>query len=528
MNLVKSKQIQMLGFTFMMMLFISMMPIRVVHGESGTKLNVDGTCINGTVSNTTEKTYYFETPANGQVRVGLTIIDGTVNLSLYRDNSYSSVIKSGTNVSVDLKAGTYYVKVTGNGSYQISANFKETPDHDKEPNDTMGTAIPLDSGVYVEGNAYSTFDDVDWYKFVLTTKSYINFELYTNKQVIFICDSSGKVVGTINQSGPMIFDKSGVYYIRVAYLQQDNGYYRMKGDIVEFPTPNEITGAVYRGSRRVDLTWSKSNYADGYQLFYKTSENGTWNPITTIYSGNTTSYTHYYGPSEGQTYYYGVMAFRKDKVYNELYNQEDAAGYKVTATKLPATSNANVKKISEKSIQVRWSVSGAANGYNIFRAANGGAYHLVTTIPSGSTLSWKDTGVKKGTNYTYKVVPYVISGGENCEGNGTVTRSIKLTGSISKVTGVKAKKNKSYNTIKWKKNSLATGYKVYRKEGTGSFKLIKTISSTSFKDKKVKKGKKYTYKIKAYYKNYTYNARKKKYTNKTVTSKYSKAVSVKR
>lgn len=32
MNLVKSKQIQMLGFTFMMMLFISMMPIRVVHG----------------------------------------------------------------------------------------------------------------------------------------------------------------------------------------------------------------------------------------------------------------------------------------------------------------------------------------------------------------------------------------------------------------------------------------------------------------------------------------------------------------
>lgn len=445
MKLVKNKQVQILGFTFLMMLLICVMPIREVHGETVTKLSVDGTCVTGTVSGGSYS-YYFVTPSNGMVHLGVN--NPSLNLSLYQDAGYKNKITIGDRGYVDLKAGTYYVVVSGTGTYEISVNFDATPDHDPEPNDTMETAIPLASGVSVEGNAYSAFDDVDWYKVVLTTKSYINFELYTNNQVIFICDSIGKVVGTMNQSGPMIFDKPGVYYIRVEYLQQYSGYYKMKADIVEFPTPNEITSAVYRGSRRVDLTWSKSNYADGYQLFYKTSENGTWNPITTINSGNTTSYIHYYGPSEGQTYYYGVMAFRKDKVYGELYNQEDAAGYKVTATKLPATSNANVNNNSVKS--------------------------------------------------------------------------------LSKVTGVKAKKKKPYNIIRWKKNSIATGYKVYRKEGSGSFKLIKTTSATSFKDKKVKKGKKYTYKIKAYYKNYTYNASQKKYTNKIVTSKYSKAVSVKR
>ena len=97
--------------------------------------------------------------------MGLTIIDGTVNLSLYRDNSYSSVIKSGTNVSVDLKAGTYYVKVTGTGTYEISANFSKAPSNDIEPNDTMETAILLTSGKLVTGNADTAFDDVDWYKF---------------------------------------------------------------------------------------------------------------------------------------------------------------------------------------------------------------------------------------------------------------------------------------------------------------------------------------------------------------------------
>ena len=44
----------------------------------------------------------------------------------------------------------------------------------------------------------------------------------------------------------------------------------------------------------------------------------------------------------------------------------------------------------------------------------------------------------------------------------------------------------------------------------------------------MKKGKKYTYKIIAYYNNYTYNSGMKKYINSTVKSSFSKTVSVKR
>ena len=82
----------------------------------------------------------------------------------------------------------------------------------------------------------------------------------------------------------------------------------------------------------------------------------------------------------------------------------------------------------------------------------------------------------------------------------------------------------------WGKVRTATGYKIYRKVGTGKYKLVKTTTSANtvtYSDKNVKKGKKYTYKVKAYYKNYTLNSAGK-YVSKIVNSKDSKAVAVKR
>lgn len=422
--------------------------------------------------------------------------------------------------------GTYYVKVSGTGSYEISANFSEFTDQDAEPNDTMDTAVSLTSGVKVTGNAYGTYEDYDWYKFEITTKSYVSITLNNSNLTSLIYDANGECVSFIsNGTGLGTYTTPGTYYFRVS-SGNSYGYYNLTATIVEYPTVNEITSAVYQGSRKVDLTWSKSEYADGYYLFYKTSETGSWQRITTIASGSTTSYTHNYGPSDGQTYYYGVQAYKKDNLYGWIYNQDDAEGFKVEAK--ASLASVKAQAVSVKAIKVTWTANGTPTGYKIYRSANGGSYSLVKTITSGTTVSWKNTSAKKGTYYTYKVVPYVTSGTTTITGTGLTTSSVKLTGSLAKVTSVKAKKKSTYNNISWKKNSLATGYRVYRKVGSGSYKLVKTTTSASYKDKLVKKGKKYTYKIKAYYKNYTYDSTTGKYTSKNVNSKYSKTVSVKR
>ncbi len=53
--------------------------------------------------------------------------------------------------------------------------------------------------------------------------------------------------------------------------------------------------------------------------------------------------------------------------------------------------------------------------------------------------------------------------------------------------------------IRWKKVGKAKKYRLYRKEGSGSYKKIKTLSAgkTSYLDRNVKQGKEYTYTVKA-------------------------------
>lgn len=80
----------------------------------------------------------------------------------------------------------------------------------------------------------------------------------------------------------------------------------------------------------------------------------------------------------------------------------------------------------------------------------------------------------------------------------------------SKVTGVKLTAKKKAMKVAWKKTAGASGYKVYRATSKkGKYTCVKTASSktTSFTNKKLKKNKKYYYKVCAFVKSgkRTYN-----------------------
>ena len=72
----------------------------------------------------------------------------------------------------------------------------------------------------------------------------------------------------------------------------------------------------------------------------------------------------------------------------------------------------------------------------------------------------------------------------------------------------------SYNsiTVKWNAVSEADGYQVYRKVNSGKWKVVKNTTGTSYKDKNVKAGYKYSYTVKAH----------KKVNGKKVYSGYNK------
>ena len=88
----------------------------------------------------------------------------------------------------------------------------------------------------------------------------------------------------------------------------------------------------------------------------------------------------------------------------------------------------------------------------------------------------------------------------NNSGN-TTTVTVKKPAKVTKVTATVAK-NKKKVTLKWKKVKNANGYVVYRAtKKNGKYTKVKTITKAStvkFTDKKVKKGKTYYYKVRAY------------------------------
>ena len=179
---------------------------------------------------------------------------------------------------------------------------------------------------------------------------------------------------------------------------------------------------------------------------------------------------------------------------------------------LEATKNAT------NAITVKWTATEGAAGYNVYVATK----KTYAKVGSTSSTSYKINKVNKkklkaATAYRVKVVAYdkdnkEIAGSELELATATSPAKVKIS-SLSRKSSTKA-------TLKWKKVTGASGYEVYMKTGSGKYKLVKTIKkgkTVSFTKSKLKKGKKYTFKVRAY----------KTAGGKKVYGAYSKTKSIK-
>ncbi|MCC8138304.1 MAG: Ig-like domain-containing protein, partial [Clostridiales bacterium] len=161
-----------------------------------------------------------------------------------------------------------------------------------------------------------------------------------------------------------------------------------------------------------------------------------------------------------------------------------------------------------------------------------------STVAAGATTTVKVSGAVGAVTYTSSntsVATVSSSGVVTAKKPGTVTITVKAAGTTNynaagktvtvKVTLASCKVSSLTNaangvTIKWNKVTGATGYYVYRKTSSGSYKLIKTItgnSTVSYTDTAVKSKNcvSYTYKVIAYYKSGS-SVTKSGYTAKTI------------
>ena len=197
----------------------------------------------------------------------------------------------------------------------------------------------------------------------------------------------------------------------------------------------------------------------------------------------------------------------KDATIHYNYTPDELTVDKVKTTKFTCT---------DKAVKINWEKVNGAAGYRVYAYnAKTKKWSTAATV-SASTLSFKQTGLKSGTTYKYKVKAYAKQDGKTYwgEASDTMTTTTKPAQPAIKSTSAST----SAVRLNWNAVSGANGYRVVRYDANAKkWASVGTIKTTSFKETKLKGKTSYKYKVKAY----------RKVGGATYWSEYSAVKSVK-
>ena len=238
------------------------------------------------------------------------------------------------------------------------------------------------------------------------------------------------------------------------------------------------------------ITWAKATGVSGYEVWYATSENGTYKNTKTTSESNYTQT----GLKAGTTYYYKIRSYKTVsgiKVYSAYTS--------VTSKKLTVPKPTNVKLANSDatSLKISWSEVADASGYEIHRATSEtGKHSKIETITSGTIVSYTNKNLTNNKTYYYKIRAYKTVSGVKKYSSYCSILSKKVT--LAKPTLTAAAKSKTSIKLSWAKVPGATKYEIYRSTSkNGTYKKIKTVTTVSYTNTKLTSDKTYYYKVKA-------------------------------
>lgn len=162
-----------------------------------------------------------------------------------------------------------------------------------------------------------------------------------------------------------------------------------------------------------------------------------------------------------------------------------------------AKPSVTAEKNGYSSIKLSWKEVASAENYQVYRAE--GADGKYSKVKTTSSLSYEDTAVEPGKQYSYKVRALKKFSDGNRYSSYSTVKTVDLT---VPATSWNTFKVKSYSSIElsWQKKSV-DGYQIYRKTGSGEYSHIKTLAgsgSCSYIDGTVTPNNAYSYKIRGF------------------------------
>ena len=240
----------------------------------------------------------------------------------------------------------------------------------------------------------------------------------------------------------------------------------------------------------IQVTWNEADGAAKYKVYRKDAANTVWKVIA-IVTG--TSYVDK-SAAAGVTYSYTVRGVDAD---GELSPGFDRTGVSATIPKptVPANVTLGDAKVVSGGIQVTWNEADGAVKYRVYRkdAVNTG-WKVIATVRD---TSYTDKTAAAGVTYSY-TVRGVDADGELSPGfdRTGVSATIPKPTAPANVTLGDAKVVTGGIQVTWNEADGAAKYKVYRKDAANTvWRVIATVTGTSYTDKTAKIGTKYNYTV---------------------------------
>ena len=301
---------------------------------------------------------------------------------------------------------------------------------------------------------------------------------------------------------------TGTSYTNTSYIENGNTYYYKvralgsDGSYGPYSTPVSVTykapfGAPLVTGRkdsqgRPALKWDKVTDAAKYEVYRARSKDGTYSLMSTQ---SATGYTNTSYLANGTTYYYKVRALKANGTAS-AYSSVVTITYGTVPT--PAAPAMRSAKADSAGITVSWDTAANAVTYNVYRTADAGSsWTQVASSVKGT--SYKDTTVKKGVKYGYKVRG-VASDGKTLGPMSSTGVTAKVTAASTTPDYVKltsARRVTGGIQLTWESAADAKTYNVYRKvDGASGWTLLaSSVSGTTYKDTSGKSGTTYAYTV---------------------------------
>lgn len=333
----------------------------------------------------------------------------------------------------------------------------------------------------------------------------------SGKYICSICGHEGKYIGDYNITlGYKTTTYSGIKKTPKVTIQglERNGNYTV-----------HYFDAVDAGTGRVVIRTKGSDLAAG-----ETELKFTIKPKALLSEDVTLEYTEVEADGQAKTPEVKVVSnlngsdvtLTKDKDYKVTYtNNVNAGTAKVTVTGIGNFSGTITKTFTIKpvivnpvtgfkstgntstEIDLAWDKADC-DGYEISRYSTATkTYVKIADIDNAETTTYQDTGRTPGAYSQYKIKAYRVVNGKKVYSAESDKIKVTTNPLAPKVKLEKVTSNSV--SISWNAVNKATGYEVYRADkDSEEYKLVKTVTGTTYEDKGLEQETTYKYKVKAF------------------------------